>query len=372
MAATETQSTNRTQVGAAGAASDPARTQAFAARMVQVLNDGFLTLMTSIGHQTGLFETMATLPPATSESIAEAASLDERYVREWLGAMVTGRIVEYDAARKLYHLPPERAACLTRAAGPDDLAIFTQYLGLCGVVEPQVVKCFREGGGVPYSEYPRFQQLRAEDCAATIGTRLIQAILPLAPGVIEALQSGADVLDLGCGQGHAINLMARAFPRSRFTGWDFSPEGIAAARDEAARFGLGNARFEVRDLSALDASDAYDLITAIDTVHDLARPDEVLRGLVRALRREGTFLMIEFAAASSLEDNLDHLLGPTLYSCSVLHCMTVSLAQGGAGLGTMWGETAAQALLHKAGFTHVDVKRLEGDLMHAFYVARTV
>jgi 2-polyprenyl-3-methyl-5-hydroxy-6-metoxy-1,4-benzoquinol methylase len=349
---------------------DAARAEVFAGEMVGVLNHAFLALLTSVGHQTRLFEVMAALPPATSAHVAEAAGLQERYVREWLAGMVTGGIVEYSPETRTYRLPPEHAACLTRAAGPDNLAMFTQYVGLCGVVEPKVIDAFRNGGGVPYSEYPRFQQLQAEESATTFDGKLVSTILPLAPGVVESLQTGADVLDLGCGQGHAVTLMAQAFPRSRFTGWDFSEEGIAAARDVASRLTLTNVRFEARDLAALDAVDAYDLVTTFDVVHDLARPDEVLRRVARALRRDGAFLVGDIAASSDLERNREHPLGTLLYAASVFHCMTVSLAQGGPGLGTMWGEEKAQAMLADSGFAHVDVKHLEGDVFHVFYIAR--
>jgi 2-polyprenyl-3-methyl-5-hydroxy-6-metoxy-1,4-benzoquinol methylase len=351
---------------------DAAKAEAFTGRMVTVLNHAFLALLTSVGHQTRLFETMALLPPATSDQIAEAARLQERYVREWLAGMVTGGIVEYSADTATYWLPPEHATCLTATAGAENLAMFTQYIALCGLVEQPLVRAFRHGGGVPYSAYARFQQLQAEESAMTYGPKLVNTILPLAPGVIEALQIGADVLDLGCGQGHAINLMAQAFPRSRFTGLDFAEDGVTAARDEAARLGLTNTRFGTRDLATLDAADAYDLITAFDVVHDLAKPAEVLQGIVRALRRDGTFLMVDIAASSDLARNREHPLGTTLYACSLFHCTTVSLAQGGAGLGAMWGEEKAEAMLEEAGFRSIEVKHLDGDVFHAYYVARKV
>jgi Rv2258c-like winged HTH domain len=137
---------------------DAAKAEAFTGQMVTVLNHAFLALLTSIGHQTHLFETMASLPPAASPQIAEAARLQERYVREWLAGMVTGGIVEYSADTGTYGLPREHAACLTAAAGADNLAMFAQYIALCGLVEQPLIQAFRDGGGVPYSAYTRFQQ----------------------------------------------------------------------------------------------------------------------------------------------------------------------------------------------------------------------
>src|SRR5262245_44300489 len=141
---------------------DKAKAEAFGGQMVGILNSGLLALMTSIGHRTGLFDKMAKMPPATSREIAGAAGLNERYVREWLGAMATGRIIEYDPANGTFRLPPEHAASLTRSAGPANLANMLQFMSLMGNVEDQIVECFRKGGGVPYSQYPKFQQLMGE------------------------------------------------------------------------------------------------------------------------------------------------------------------------------------------------------------------
>ena len=135
---------------------DTARTEEFAGRMLDVVNDGMLALMVSVGHRTGLFDTMAGIGSADADGVARAAGLQERYVREWLGAMVTGGIVEYDADAQTYRLPPEHAASLTRAAGPGNLASFTQFLAMLGKVETDIVAAFRDGGGVPYSKYPEF------------------------------------------------------------------------------------------------------------------------------------------------------------------------------------------------------------------------
>jgi SAM-dependent methyltransferase len=348
---------------------DPAKREAFAERMLDVWNSAFLSLMISVGHQTGLFDTLANLPPSSSAEVAAAAGLNERYVREWLAAMVTGRIVDYDPLGGTYALPPEHTASLTRAAGLDNLAFFTQYVAMCGNVEQQIVDCFRNGGGVPYSAYPRFQQLHAEETRPLFEALLIDAILHMVPGLPERLERGSDVLDVGSGAGHAINLMAQAFPNSRFVGYDLSEEGTAAGRAEAARLGLSNARFEAKDAATLDEPGRYDLITALNAIHDQARPATVLRAIFDALRPGGTFLMQDIAASSHLHENLQHPLGPTLYTASTFLCMTTSLADGGQGLGTMWGEQKARQMLAEAGFTQVEIKQVPGDVFNNYYVA---
>ena len=212
----------------AGPTFDASLAEQFADRLVGILNNASLALMTSIGHQVGLFDVMAELAPGTSHEIAAAAGLQERYVREWLGAMTTGRVVSHDPRTGTYRLPAEHAAFLTRAAGSDNLGHLMQLVPLLASVEEPIVACFRNGGGVPYSAYPRFHQLMAEDSATVHDGVLVDSVLPVVPGLIARLHAGIEVADIGCGQGHAINLMAAAFPNSRFTGYDFSAEAVEA------------------------------------------------------------------------------------------------------------------------------------------------
>jgi 2-polyprenyl-3-methyl-5-hydroxy-6-metoxy-1,4-benzoquinol methylase len=342
--------------------------EAFAERMMGMLNDGALALMTSIGHRTGLFDTMAMIPPATSAQIAEAAGLHERYVREWLGAMVVGRIVDYDTSTRTYSLAPEHAAFLTRAAGADNMALFMQYVPLLATVEDEIVACFKHGGGVPYSRFGRFQEVMADDSNQTVVAALLESILPLAPGMIDRLNAGIDVLDIGCGRGRALSLLAQTFPASRFTGYDLSESALAAAREDSARLGLRNVSFETRDVTEPWGQEQYDLITAFDAIHDQAHPDRVLTNIYEALRPGATFLMQDIAGSSEVQNNMEHPVAPFLYTVSCMHCMTVSLAQGGAGLGTMWGKEKALEMLAEAGFGDVAVHELPHDFQNYFYV----
>ena len=349
---------------------DQAKTEAFADRMLNILNHGALALMTSMGHRTGLFDVMSNLPPSTSDQVAGAAGLNGRYVPEWLGAMVTGGFVEYDPDRATYRLPAEHAASLTRSATPDNIAAFAQYIPLMGTVEDQVVACFKNGGGVPYSAFGRFHEVMAEDSGQTVVAALMDSILPLVPGLMDALKSGIEVLDVGCGAGRALNLMAAAFPKSRFTGYDISEAATAAGRAAAERKGLTNLKFEIKDVTALGASEQFELITAFDAIHDQAQPDKVLQEISKALHPAGTFLMQDIAASSQVHNNIDHPVGPLLYTLSCMHCMTVSLAENGAGLGTMWGEELARSMLHEAGFSKVEVEKLPHDFQNVYYIIK--
>jgi SAM-dependent methyltransferase len=256
--------------------------------------------------------------------------------------MVVGKIVEHDPENATYHLSQEHAAFLTRAA-------FAQYIPLLGSVEDGVVESFKNGGGVPYSAFPRFHEVMAEDSGQTVLPALTDHILPLVPGLIERLKDGIDVLDVGCGSGRALNLMARTFPNSHFVGYDLSEEVIARARAEAQEHGTANARFELKDAATLDEEERYELITTFDAVHDQANPAAVLKGIANALKDGGVYLMQDIAGSSHHHNNLDHPIGLFLYTISTMHCMTVSLAQGGEGLGAMWGEEKAKDMLKEAG-----------------------
>jgi 2-polyprenyl-3-methyl-5-hydroxy-6-metoxy-1,4-benzoquinol methylase len=348
---------------------DEAKTNTFADRLVQILNDGALNLMIGIGHRTRLFDVLAGMPPSTFSQIARRAGLNERYVREWLGAMVTGRIVNYDPQNQTYKLPPEHAALLTRGAVPVNFAIPMQWTAVLGKVEDQVVNCFHNGGGVHYHEFHRFHEVMADESAQTVVAALLDHILPLAPALKDCLERGIDVLDIGCGSGRALCLLAAEFPDSNFVGYDLCDDAVAAANAEANSRHLKNIRFESRDVSQLTGGEQFDLITAFDAIHDQAKPDVVLRAIAASLRPGGTFLMQDILASSHLEKNIENPIAAFLYTISTMHCMSVSLAQGGAGLGTCWGRELAEQMLHDAGFNNVAVEKLPHDDMNYYYIA---
>lgn len=350
---------------------DPGAADAFGERMVDLLNSGALSLMLSIGHRTGLFDTMSDLPPATSARIAEKAGLDERYVREWLGAMTVGAIVENDAESGTYYLPPEHAASLCRQSPTDNIAVFAQYIPLLGAVEDDIVHCFKHGGGVPYERFGRFHDVMAEDSGQSVVPALETHILPLVPGLTKRLDQGIDVLDVGCGRGRALNRLARLFPRSRFTGYDLSEDAIRYASQEARALGNNNITFKVFDVSRLELADKpgpYHLITTFDAVHDQRAPLSVLRGIRKALADDGVYLAQDIKGSSHHHGDRDHPIGPLLYTISCMHCMTVSLAQDGEGLGAMWGREKALEYFRAAGFRSIKVRELDHDFQNYWYV----
>lgn len=343
---------------------------AFAERIGAVLDAGAIATMLSIGHRTGLFDVLAKLPPATSARIAARAVLAERYVREWLAVMVTGRIVHYDPQHQTYWLPPEHAACLTRGAPLGNLALFGQHVALMGVVQDRVLACFESGEGMRYDDYPCFHEIMAEDSGQTVTAQLFDVILPLVEGLTARLERGIDVLDAGCARGSALIAMAERFPESRFVGYDLCEDAIEHAARTARAAGLDNVRFEVRDLSRYEEQARFDFITSFDAIHDQKDPQRLIRALHDALRPQGVYLVQDIGGSAALENNLDFPLAPLLYAISCVHCTPVSLGQGGAGLGTMWGWETAQRMLAEAGFAAVERHVLPHDPMNVWFVAR--
>lgn len=349
---------------------DQEQSDAFGDRVVSMLNEAALSMLISVGHRTGLFDTMGGLTWASTQQIADEAGLNERYVREWLGAMVTGRIVDYDAATQTYLLPPEHGRWLSRWHSTENVAVSHQWTSVMGYVESDVVDKFRNGGGVHYGCFHRFHEVMAAKSAQTVVAALTDHILPLVSGLQDQLHAGVDVLEIGCGSGQAMCALARDYPASRFVGYDLCDDAIAAAREEADRLELTNVRLEVRDITKLDEPGCYDVVTAFDVIHDQKAPAAALAQVFAALKPGGIFLMQDIRASSFVERNIDHPLGPFLYAISTMHCMTVSLAQDGEGLGTMWGEELAVRMLKDTGFADVHVETLPHDMINNYYIMR--
>ena len=278
-----------------------------------------------------------------------------------------------DREGKTYRLPTEHARMLTREGDGGNMSVPAQIVGLLGNVESDIIDCFRKGGGVPYEKFDRFHEVMMEDSGQTVLPALIDHILPLGGDIVERLESGIRALDVGCGRGRALTMLAEAFPNSRFVGYDLSREAIDFANSEAARRGLTNITFEIRDATDFDRTadpDAFDLVTTFDAIHDQAKPLAVLRGIRRTLKDDGVYICQDIKGSCHHHGNMDNLLAPFLYTVSTMHCMTVSLAQGGEGLGTMWGCETAMAYFAEAGFSKVTQNDLEHDIMNVYYVCR--
>lgn len=349
---------------------DLATAERFAERVGDMLTAGAVATMISVGHRTGLFETLAGQPAADSATIADWAGLSERYVREWLAVMVTGGVVSYDPQTRRYHLPDAHAACLIRGAPFGNLAVYAQHVSILGKVEDRVITCFETGEGTAYDDYPCFHQIMAEDSDQTVTEGIFDFILPLVEGIDQKLDTGIDVLDAGCGRGHALVALARRYPNSRFTGYDLCADAIGYAKISARNAGLDNITFAVRDLTGFEEPDGFDFVTSFDAVHDQKDPEGLVRGLRASLKPGGVYLMQDVGGSAKLENNLDFPMAAFLYAVSCAHCTPVSIGQGGAGLGTMWGWETALEMLKRAGFSSVEKHVLPHDPMNVWFVAR--
>jgi ubiquinone/menaquinone biosynthesis C-methylase UbiE len=333
---------------------NPDLVKQFAGKLLGIYTGGVLTNLIDTGYQVGLFEA-SRAGPATSEELSERAGLKERYVREWLGAMTTSGIYAYDPVSKRYSLPEEHAALLTGDTA-QNLCPVSRMVNHLGSHQAKLAACFRAGGGIPYSAYrPVFTQCMDDVWRRIYDQQLVGGFIGVVDGLADDLRRGINVLDVGCGTGHAINVLAREFPRSRFFGYDIAEDAIERARAEAKEMGLDNSTFAVVDVTELPRDRTFDLITAFDAIHDQKSPEAVLREINRALAPGGRFLMIEFKFSSRVEENIGNPFAPLYYGFSLMHCMPVSLAVGGRGLGAVWGEQTARELLAEAEFRTVRV-----------------
>lgn len=351
----------------------------FEAKLITILNHGALNLALGIGYKHKIFDVMEELNrPVTISELGEKTGLDKRYLREWLGIMVTGKILDLsqdDHGEDLYDLPLSHARVLTRKAGSGNLGVYTQEIPLLTVSALKgVEQGFVTGEGVPFSAYPDFQAFMSELADAKHEQTLIQHFLPSVDkgNLISRLEQGIRVCDLGCGQGVALNLMARAFPRSEFTGIDNHEEAVRQARSAAQ--GLSNVHYRILDAARIkedpDFHHRFDYITAFDAIHDQSHPLQALESVRHMLSPGGLFTMVDIKAGSRLRDNLDHPMGPFLYTVSLMHCMPIGLNDRGRGLGMMWGREKALALLGRAGFDRVEVLPIPNDGFNLHFLCR--
>ena len=355
--------------------------RAFARKMTDVLNYGALNLAMALGYRTGLFDVLDGLEtPQPVSVVAAEAGLNPRYVKEWLGVMVSGGVVELTrdrAGEDLFDLPREHGDLIARRAGNANLGVYTQEIPLLTVCAMEaVLRGFYTGKGVSYDNYPEFQSFMGQLADAKHRQVLVDKFIPEIDGgqLVAKLNTGIRVCDLGCAEGVAVMLMAAAFPRSRFVGMDISEEALARAAAEARRKGLANVTFQNLDAAVITDHPAlagtFDYVTAFDAIHDQTRPAAALKGVRFMLKPGGMFSMVDIAAGSRLADNKDLPMGAFLYTVSLMHCMPVGLVDGGAGLGMMWGREKAVDMLTAAGFKTVQVVDMTDDPFNLHFWCR--
>jgi SAM-dependent methyltransferase len=327
------------------------KVKAFAGLMTNDLGAALQGALSYIGDRLGIFQSMAAAGAVTSTELAARTGLNERYLREWLGAMTAAKYIEYDPATARYSMPREHAMVLADETSPFFMGGFMQMVVPEVAMAPKLLESFRSGRGVPQSQYPPevFEAIERSS-APMYRHSLLRKWLPAMPQVVECLNNGGDALDVGCGSGRAAIAMATAFPKAHVDGYDAHPGSIERARSNANAAGVAErVRFEVVDCTSLPVN-RFDFISVFDVVHDSVNPVGLLSSIHGALKPEGTCLMVEVNASNRVEDNINPM-GRMMYAASTLYCMTVSLAHDGAGLGALMGEPKAHDLAREAGFT---------------------
>jgi 2-polyprenyl-3-methyl-5-hydroxy-6-metoxy-1,4-benzoquinol methylase len=331
----------------------------FAFKVVGELGAALAGAHVYIGDRLGLFKTIAASGPITTEDLAAKTGLQERYLREWSAAMAASGFVDYDPASQTFAVPPAKAAVLADEDSPVFVGGFAQMIPDQYAVIPGILDAFKNGGGVPYSSFTNdtFQGTERFFRPGYVNF-LVQEWLPAA-GMTAKLTAGAKVADVGCGRGQALCTMARAFPASSFYGFDNHAPGIEAAAANAAQAGVrGNTTWEVRGSTELPQSADFDLICTLDALHDMVDPHGAGRSIYGALKRGGSWLVVEPNVGDRLEENLNPV-GRVFYSVSMLQCMSASLAHGGAGYGACMGPAKIQQIAREAGFSKVEKLPIE-------------
>ncbi len=349
---------------------DPKKVDELALRVVGDMGGAFTMAQGYLGDRLGLFRAMAGAGAMTAEDLAARTGLNRRYVLEWLRAMVAAEYLDSDPASGTYLMTPEQAAVLA----DEDSASFAggafhfTIPSLWNV--PRIVEVFRNGGGIPYHEIgeeipeaierflrPGYRHLLAKEWFAAV------------PGLTRKLEQGARVADVGCGRGQSTVAIASGFPRSTVLGIDSHAASIGAARKLAAARGLTNVEFIAASADRLPREPGYDLVCSFDCIHDMVDPLAALRAIREALADGGVHVWSEPNASHDAHENRNPL-GKALHAISPLHCMTVSLAHDGAGLGTVIGEEGARRLAREAGFTSFERLPIENPFNQFFALRR--
>ncbi len=333
---------------------DHTRTEEFVQRALADAAAFTTVLLAGIGDRFGLFKDLSSQGPATAADLAKRTGIQERYAREWLGAMAAAGYVDYDPGASNFSLPEPHVPVLAEEGGPMFFgALHGELLGMTRVMD-RLVDAFSMGGGVPQDHYP----LEVYDCMDRFTSMwhnnlLVQQWIPAVPEVKARLEEGIRVADVGCGRGRAIVNLAKAFPRSTYMGYDNFEPNIRFARRLAQDNGVQDrARFELLDASQ-GLPRGFDLITTFDVIHDARDPRGLLRAVREALNPGGTYLCLDINCSDKLEENLGPM-GALHHGVSVLYCMTTSLAVSGEGLGTLGlPEPKLGEFAREAGFRQV-------------------
>ena len=330
--------------------------ETFAGHVAGQVTGAVTTAMVVVGDALGLYGALAASGPVTPAGLAEATGTHERYVREWLAQQAAIGFVHHDPEAGTFVLPPEHAAVLATDDSPAAMAgAALMPAGLFRATD-RIVDAFRTGRGVAWGEQDEVIFESAERFfRVSYRNSLISEWIPALEGVAAKLAGGARIADVGTGRGAALLILADAYPRARFVGYDAHPPSIDVARKRAAEAGVADrVRFEVADATGYP-TEGYDLVCAFDTLHDLGDPVAAAAHARRALAPDGTLMVVEPLAFDDLATNIaNNPVAAMQYGASTFLCVANSLSQPvGLGLGAQAGEPRLRAVLTEAGYRHV-------------------
>jgi SAM-dependent methyltransferase len=349
---------------------DQQKIEALAFRVVGDMAASFSMALGHIGDRLGLFKTLAGAGPVSSEQLASKTGLNERYVREWLKAMVAAEYIEYDPEHGRFFMTPEQELVLASDDSPVSAGGPLQFTTPTVLNTPRILEAFKNGGGVSYAE---MADDVSEGIARFFGPGYVNFLvtdwLGAVPGLTERLRAGIHVADIGCGYGLSTVTMAAAFPKSRFLGLDYDARSIDRARRLAAERHVRNVHWVAAPAHHLPPAPTHDLICTFDCIHDMVDPRATLRAIHGALSDDGVYLWSEPNASDNPLENRNPV--GKAYACvSPLHCMTVSLAHGGEGLGTVIGERGVRELAKEAGFRRVEKLAIDSPFNQFFALTK--
>jgi 2-polyprenyl-3-methyl-5-hydroxy-6-metoxy-1,4-benzoquinol methylase len=330
---------------------NPQKLEAFLGRVVSDFGAAFGVALAHLGDQLGLYKAMAFAGPLSSAELAASCGVYERYVREWLINQAAGGYIEYDAATGKYNLPDEHAVALTDEDSPFYVAGGFEVVNALLKAEERIAANFVSGEGMCWGEHHHslFKGTERFFRPSYVGN-LLTNWLPAIPGMLEKLNDGIRVADLGCGHGASTLIMARAFPASHFTGFDNHGPSVEKANELAAAQGLSErVQFKVASAQDFDGA-AYDFITFFDCLHDMGDPVNALKNCAAHLASNGTIMAVEPMAGRTTAENFNPV-GRVYSGASVLCCTPNALATGGYALGTVASDDALAEVAHQAGFT---------------------
>lgn len=347
---------------------DQAKIDALAERIFLEINGSMSVLNLYLGYKLGLFKIMAETGPVTAEALAKKSGCQERYLREWLGAMAAGGYIGYESDTKQFLLSEDQAAAYLDPSNPSHILPSVGFIPAMASILPRLLDAFRQGGGVPYEAYGRdLVDAQGAGYRPIFANELVQKWIAAMPDVQRRLSAGAKVLDVGCGAGWASLYLAQAFPQIDIQGFDSDESSIRQAGKNAEELGLkGRVKFHLSSIEDAATPGPFDLAMLFECLHDMAYPVRALQAVHRMLTTDGVVLLSDERVGEGLEENLN-FNGHLYYNFSTLHCLPQALVfPNSSGTGAVISPSTVTRYASEAGFSHCQILPVEHGLFRLY------